>query len=399
MSQMFTTCAACRMNLAVTPSDLRIGQGYVRCGRCNRVFNALLSLSEDLEVDEPGLAATGTVSVPALEDPLLSAPVEAATGTKKTPGPAPDEDASWVRRAATGATDVVETQATGTFETIVLEGDTYLQTEEHVDANVVDAQLQELARQIDTRNADGLAEEDDADEVDEDRPDEEIILETDVDADADADEEPEAAAESDANAEATAGEPATPEVIAAEPPEAELDADAAVGNRRRSHWLWMVTVTVLGLMLAAQLVHHNRKTLVTHPRLEAPMRSLYGLFGVNLEPRWNVKAYDLRQLGAESPPGASDKVVLRATVQNSSRNKQPPPLIRVVLQDKFGNPISTEAVAPADYLGAVAPTRMAPDQRLDITLTLSDPARQAMGFEIDACLATADGRLHCSNDK
>ena len=50
---MFTTCPACRMNLAVTATDLRLGQGYVRCGRCERVFNALMSLAEDLD---PGRA-------------------------------------------------------------------------------------------------------------------------------------------------------------------------------------------------------------------------------------------------------------------------------------------------------------------------------------------------------
>ena len=44
---MFTVCPKCTLTLAVTANDLRIGQGYVRCGRCANVFNALLTLSEE----------------------------------------------------------------------------------------------------------------------------------------------------------------------------------------------------------------------------------------------------------------------------------------------------------------------------------------------------------------
>lgn len=43
---MFTVCPKCTLTLAVTAGDLRTGQGYVRCGRCSNVFNALLTLSE-----------------------------------------------------------------------------------------------------------------------------------------------------------------------------------------------------------------------------------------------------------------------------------------------------------------------------------------------------------------
>src|SRR6188768_3397806 len=75
MSDMFTTCPNCRLHLAVTAGDLRVGQGYVRCGRCDKVFNALLSLVEDVPAPpEPESVAHGTVSVPALEDPLPPLP-------------------------------------------------------------------------------------------------------------------------------------------------------------------------------------------------------------------------------------------------------------------------------------------------------------------------------------
>ena len=45
--------------------------------------------------------------------------------------------------------DVVETVGTGTFETIVLEGNGMSQTEEHVDASMIDLELQQLAARMD----------------------------------------------------------------------------------------------------------------------------------------------------------------------------------------------------------------------------------------------------------
>src|SRR5262249_21579741 len=44
---MFTVCPKCALTLVVTAADLRVAQGYVRCGRCSNVFNALSRLSED----------------------------------------------------------------------------------------------------------------------------------------------------------------------------------------------------------------------------------------------------------------------------------------------------------------------------------------------------------------
>jgi hypothetical protein len=73
-------------------------------------------------------------------------------------------------------------------------------------------------------------------------------------------------------------------------------------------------------------------------------------------------------------------------------------MIRVVLEDRFGNALSTTAIAPKDYVPGAAPARMAPDQRLDALLTLPDPNRQAEGFQLDTCLPGAGGKLHCSND-
>ena len=54
-----------------------------------------------------------------------------------------------------GGVKVIENRSTGTFETIVLEGDSATQTEEQVDQAEVEQQLQQIADRID---ADELAQ-------------------------------------------------------------------------------------------------------------------------------------------------------------------------------------------------------------------------------------------------
>src|ERR1700734_3058494 len=44
---MFTVCPKCALTLVVTAADLRIAQGYVRCGRCSSVFNSLPHLTDE----------------------------------------------------------------------------------------------------------------------------------------------------------------------------------------------------------------------------------------------------------------------------------------------------------------------------------------------------------------
>jgi Protein of unknown function (DUF3426) len=169
--------------------------------------------------------------------------------------------------------------------------------------------------------------------------------------------------------------------------------------RQKRPWLWATAISVLALLLLVQVVHRNRHSLITKAALEKPMRSIYSALGSSLEPNWDLKAYDVRQLGGEAMSGNSTSIMLRATVHNRATIAQPPPIIRAVLQDRFGNALSTTDIAPQDYLRTSPSARMHPDQRLDAELILEDPNRQAVGFELDACLPTRNGRLHCSHTR
>src|SRR5580693_8549861 len=71
---MFTVCPKCALTLTVTAADLRVAQGFVRCGQCTNVFNALLGLSDErqpapaaAEVPAPEPGPAGESSAPAAE--------------------------------------------------------------------------------------------------------------------------------------------------------------------------------------------------------------------------------------------------------------------------------------------------------------------------------------------
>ncbi len=67
---MFTVCPKCALTLVVTAEDLRVAQGYVRCGRCSSVFNALARLTEERSAAETGRG----------ESPRLPRPSSRAAG-------------------------------------------------------------------------------------------------------------------------------------------------------------------------------------------------------------------------------------------------------------------------------------------------------------------------------
>lgn len=92
-------------------------------------------------------------------------------------------------------------------------------------------------------------------------------------------------------------------------------------------------------------------------------------------------------------------MVVRASVKNSARRAQPLPLLRVTLQDRFGNRIAARDVPPGDYLpSSVAPASLlAAGSRVDATMVFVDPGPQAVGFEIDACLRQRSGEVACAH--
>jgi predicted Zn finger-like uncharacterized protein len=377
---MFTVCPKCTLTLAVTAVDLRTGQGYVRCGRCLNVFNALLALSEEPAGED---ASTPVYSQ---ADPASSSQITAALAASandageferefedgpETRGHAPSDSAPrtylTTERSSDGAIENESSLAdgTGSYETIVLEGDAITQTEEFVPEESIDSEIAALTQRL----SDAHHEHDELMHAEH------------------------------GTAEASASGPVTEQSAA---PDADANADTGgivvVPPPRRAGWVGGCAVLVL--LLAVQGINHWRDALASSPLWSAPIGRLYAGIGVPLDPHWNLAAYDVRQQGAAADPSDSHIIRVRLSLANRAPRAQPVPLLRLTLLDRYGKAIAARDLTPAEYwpAGHDARTVLAHDERIDSEIALRDPAADSASFELDVCLKNSRGVVRCAGD-
>jgi predicted Zn finger-like uncharacterized protein len=431
---LFTVCPKCTLTLVVTTVDLRAGQGYVRCGRCANVFNALIALREG----DPSSGTSDTAKRRLLEtapDPSVEPARGSGVAIDPEPEPEPEpqpepepepavEEESLLEFDA-AATDVSEIfisppeaehdTGSGNYEAVVLSEEQAMD----VAAEIPAEEAAEEPAHTDTIAADDWSLLDDP------PADDESVIEESPFAQESAEPEPapepgeaaqpdppwveemfaEAEAEADRGRTAEREVPLPPPI---EPSVAEPSApsDAAIGAllnpapKPRAPWQYVAGVVALALLLVAQVLHHNRRTLALSPTFGPAASKVYGWFGVVLVPRWDLSAYSVKQLGAEAEGSEGTRLRVRLSLQNESARVQPLPLLRLTLQDRYGNAVATRDLEPADYLPKrVADQRLLePDQRIDAELHVIDPGKAAIGFEIDACLRAESGSIGCANE-
>ena len=386
---MFTVCPKCALTLVVTAADLRVAQGYVRCGRCLNVFNALARLSEERPSAAPGPApasASEPASEPVSEPASASAssPDATAAGSPEEPPAPPPSSAPFSSIEDTGEI---------AFEldpSLLVTASRPPAPQPAPPADAMPEEPQEAA---------AAAGEPPRDPVD-------LIA---GEAAPQAQSEP---AVPEEKAEASAAAPVPEEndaaSAAAPVPEAQQTNSAQLppasplelqARRPRAGLAWTLGAGALAIVLALQIVNHYRDALAANPALRGPLSAVYSALGVKLAPLWNIHAYDVRQLGASVAGPATGEIVVRASVKNSASRAQPLPLLRVTLQDRFGNSIAARDVPPGDYLPApdAAGSLLAAGSRVDATMVFVDPGPQAVGFEIDACLPQRDGAVACAH--
>ena len=183
-------------------------------------------------------------------------------------------------------------------------------------------------------------------------------------------------------------------------PTLEPDLGALRGATRPRPALWLGAAIAAALLLCAQIVHQNRAWFVGNARgpLGAAVGALYGAIGSPLPTPSNLAAYQLRQWGVAGDPEANGTLRLRASILNAAAQLQPFPLLRVTLADRFGKSIGRRDFEPSEYMGRPTARLLAPGERVDATLEILDPGKNAEGFEIDVCVRGADRRVACAND-
>jgi len=439
---MFTVCPKCALTLVVTAPDLRVAQGYVRCGRCSSVFNALARLTEERGgASLPAAEAVAALEREAAQAEAAAAPLEEEAAESAVPGEepsplslaedeSPSDEALEFNPTTTDVNSVFVqpppdpqwTAATGSFKALIAANDEPVPDQPASDGPVeVEIDAAFFASMLSSESPAQLSQP---------MPEPAVVSAPPASPAAPA-ARPAKTAALPAPAPARAPPaPSTPARKQRVPAVDSADADGAglmlkeesfepspgaqetvdvdaqtqtaqqfgALGRLREHG-WSLGALVALLLLGAQVVNHYRDELAASTRFNRPLTALYGRLGVKLFPHWDLHAYDVRQLGASAEPTGPALITVRASIKNGADQAQPLPLLRVTLQDRFGNRIAMRDVAPQSYLPPTIPPSsfLAAGQRIDAEMGFADPGAEAVGFEIDACLP-ARGGVACAND-
>jgi predicted Zn finger-like uncharacterized protein len=370
---VLTQCPNCDTTFRVTSEILRVAQGQVRCGRCDTQFDALERLIEEEE-----------------EASAEEADFEAGSEDLRLSEPDPEEQTEdWVE-----------------FEDLEAQSE-----DESAPADAEDNPDFEAAEQ--ESDAEPLEAEQDAEEIEEIEEVEEEEEEEEPEPD-DAQEELEyqrAVAEAKAKANnarpnytAERGERRFVAQPQSKPARQFDDTDQFELNPRPvrlpSAAVWKYLAAPLGLLLVLQVLNHYRAPLARHPRLGNTVSGIYRLLGVNLIPDWNLRAYEIKKWGVVSDPSMpAGTLQVRASVRNRAAFPQPYPLVKVVLEDRFGGLVRAREFEPTEYLDKPPPpnSRMAPQQEVRATIAIVDPGTDASGYRFDVCLQGNNGSV-CADD-
>jgi hypothetical protein len=153
---------------------------------------------------------------------------------------------------------------------------------------------------------------------------------------------------------------------------------------------WVVAAVLLVILLVIQIIRGNHEWLATHaPRL---------LTGYATMPSASLSSYQLRQWGVSGDPTAKGTLRVRASIMNTAAQLQRYPLLRVSLVNRFGSRVGAREFEPSEYLGKEPGRMLAPGERVDATLDIVDPGKDAEGFEIDVCIRRIDKTIACASD-
>ncbi|MEE4185341.1 MAG: zinc-ribbon and DUF3426 domain-containing protein [Gammaproteobacteria bacterium] len=211
---------------------------------------------------------------------------------------------------------------------------------------------------------------------------------------------------------------ATPRPVAWEPPPQPGDeataaaadtaapswqADEPADTERGSSgtWLRLTGGLLLAVLFAGQLLHYNRDELAAHPEYGAWVRDLYGALNQTLYPAWPLlNNYEIR--GSEAVVGESgqDVMDIRAQIAAVGKHTTGLPRLRVVLRDRWSNPVAASDFGPEQYATAAdlpADGLLRPGAVVPARVSIADPGAGVQGFELELCLPRRNTGLECTD--
>jgi predicted Zn finger-like uncharacterized protein len=382
---LYTQCSKCETVFKLSAEVLRAAGGQVRCGKCGELFNALARLAEE------------STAFPSDESPLelearADSILESSESLQVVRAVAKDEEVVYPPGVEGAQLEFVDpdralefTLPPGELDRIFIETKKRVLPLPRAPKAPADGEVEEVELDLDPGPA--KPELDDHESVQPESVEPEAVVE-----------QPPAMPDR-RRQRGGGGGLEIPEEIRREMLagiEDELDPVSAVRNLGRSRaprgafYTWLGAAIAAALLLLGQILHHNPDWPIA--------RAMHGMLGAPQASPANLSAYQLRQWGVTGDPDANGTLKVRASILNSAAQLQPYPLLRVTLADRFGKKIGTRDFEPAEYLGKPTARLLAPGERVDATLQILDPGKNAEGFEIDVCLRGADQKISCAAD-
>ena len=414
---MYTQCSKCETVFKLSAEVLRVAGGQVRCGRCGEVFNALARLAEDS-------AGFSTGESPLELETRADSILESVTTVQTAQTAAKDNEEFAPPGVEIAHLEILDFEDVEDADRSVEDADRSVEdADRSMEFTLPPGELDRIFVESKKRTLPPIAPPGQPQQPA--QPLAQTPAQQSAQPGAQKPEHPEARTEPAPDAEPDAELPLHPESAAADaaaehsrvsglevsddvrrdileefdlrPRPRRAARDSGLGGAQRRFILWLGAAVVSALLLVVQVVHQNREWLA-HGPFGAGMRALYGAMGAPLTVPATLSAYQLRQWGVTGDPDANGTLKVRASILNAAAQLQPYPLLRVTLADRFGKGIGARDFEPSEYVGKPTARLLAPGERVDATLQILDPGKNAEGFEIDVCLRSADHRITCAND-
>lgn len=342
---MSTTCPACHTRFKVTPEQMDAHGGDVRCGRCAKVFNALVYLEHELEE----LQHEGQSRLPfeGLGDQVAL----------------PEEETKQ-QTAAVEEFPAEEPAAPSFEEAPVEEG--LAQPLQTVDVLLAEAPVE----------AESSIPEWGEEELPEPPAAAEFLL-------------PESVVP--APAEPVTAEPVElmPRFVPEPVPEWPVAPDPLVETegepRKRSFfWLWLIGALLLLASLGVQGLYFFRSDLAArHPEFKPFLQQFCGLLRCSIRLPANPDLLSIEASNLEADPQRANLIALNAILRNRAKLAQEYPQLELTLTDTQDRMIARRIFAPGEYAKSVDLNRgMAPNEEVTVKLYLDLGDLKAAGYRV-----------------
>jgi predicted Zn finger-like uncharacterized protein len=320
---LITTCTHCLARFRVTPQQLNLKQGQVRCGHCQKIFSGFEAL-ERFPDDDTGSR-------------ILAARAAAATPPAPAPASAPSSSAPPTLSAASQ-----EPIRSAPFDSIPLDQLPEIDpTEPERPEVTLEDKLRPASREVDPG------------------PSSDALPET----------EPAAhAARSPLRASSI-------NLIALPEPEAPPPIARS----------WIFGCVFLGLLLAMQITYSMRaKVAQSYPVTRPWLESVCAKAGCTVPWVNDPQLLKLEDSELLEVPGKPTEIALGARIRNLAQTAQEFPHLELTLTDLTGQAAARRVLRPADYLGRAPVTGevMAAGSEIAIQMRLETPRIKATGYEL-----------------